>query len=104
MYQGIILKKGDILITSKITKIVPDDYTDPDLELVNPYILLKSIADNIYMKPYISDYSNQTIFSFRSDDILTMFSPKERLIDEYKKLTGVLEQLELDVTNLEEGE
>ena len=104
MYQGIILKKGDILITSKITKIVPDDYTDPDLELVNPYILLKSIADNIYMKPYISEYSNQTIFSFRSDDILTMFSPKERLIDEYKKLTGVDEQLELDVTNLEEGE
>jgi hypothetical protein len=104
MFQGIILKKGDILITSKITKIVPDDYTDPDLELVNPYILLKSIADNIYMKPYISEYSNQTIFSFRSDDILTMFSPKERLIDEYKKLTGVLEQLELDVTNLEEGE
>jgi hypothetical protein len=104
MYQGIILKKGDILITSKITKIVPDDYTDPDLELVNPYILLKSIADNIYMKPYISEYSNQTIFSFRSDDILTMFSPKERLIDEYKKLTGLGEQLELDVTNLEEGE
>jgi hypothetical protein len=104
MFQGIILKKGDILITSKITKIVPDDYTDPDLELVNPYILLKSIADNIYMKPYISEYSNQTIFSFRSDDILTMFSPKERLIDEYRKLTGVLEQLELDVTNLEEGE
>jgi hypothetical protein len=104
MFQGIILKKGDILITSKITKIVPDDYTDPDLELVNPYILLKSIADNIYMKPYISEYSNQTIFSFRSDDILTMFSPKERLIDEYKKLTGVLEQLELDVTNIEEGE
>lgn len=55
MFQGIILKKGDILITSKITKIVPDDYTDPDLELVNPYILLKSIADNIYMKPYISE-------------------------------------------------
>jgi hypothetical protein len=104
MFQGIILKKGDILITSKITKIVPDDYTDPDLELVNPYILLKSIADNIYMKPYISEYSNQTIFSFRSDDILTMFSPKERLIDEYKKLTGFGEQLELDVTNLEEGE
>lgn len=104
MFQGIILKKGDILITSKITKIVPDDYTDPDLELVNPYIVLKSIADNIYMKPYISEYSNQTIFSFRSDDILTMFSPKERLIDEYKKLTGVDEQLELDVTNLEEGE
>ena len=104
MFQGIILKKGDILITSKITKIVPDDYTDPDLELVNPYILLKSIADNIYMKPYISEYSNQTIFSFRSDDILTMFSPKERLIDEYRKLTGVLEQLELDVTNIEEGE
>ena len=104
MYQGIILKKGDILITSKITKIVPDDYTDPDLELVNPYILLKSIADNIYMKPYISEYSNQTIFSFRSDDILTMFSPKERLIDEYKKLTGLVEQLEFDVDNLEEGE
>lgn len=104
MFQGIILKKGDILITSKITKIVPDDYTDPDLELVNPYILLKSIADSIYMKPYISEYSNQTIFSFRSDDILTMFSPKERLIDEYKKLTGLGEQLELDVTNLEEGE
>jgi len=104
MFQGIILKKGDILITSKITKIVPDDYTDPDLELVNPYILLKSIADNIYMKPYISEYSNQTIFSFRSDDILTMFSPKERLIDEYKKLNGLVEQLELDVTNLEEGE
>jgi hypothetical protein len=104
MFQGIILKKGDILITSKITKIVPDDYTDPDLELENPYILLKSIADSIYMKPYISEYSNQTIFSFRSDDILTMFSPKERLINEYKKLIGLVEQLELDVTNLEEGE
>jgi hypothetical protein len=56
------------------------------------------------MKPYISEYSNQTIFSFRSDDILTMFSPKERLIDEYKKLNGLVEQLEPDVASLEEGE
>jgi hypothetical protein len=101
MIQGIILKIGDILITSEITKIVPDDYTDPDLELVAPYILLKSVGDSIHIKPYLSDYTNQTVFSFRSEDILTMFSPKESLVERYKKLTGVEEQLELDVN---EGE
>lgn len=102
MIQGIVMKTGDILVASNITKIVPDDYNDPDLEIMNPYILLKSIADSIFIKPYLSDYTNQLVFSIRSEDILTMFSPKERILDEYKKMTGEEEQLELNLNKDEE--
>lgn len=102
MIQGIIMKNGDVLIASNITKIVPDDYNDPDLEFIEPYLLLKTITDSVFIKPYLSDYTNQTIFSFRSEDILTMFSPKQQIVDEYKKMIGLEEQLELNVDDIEE--
>lgn len=98
MVQGIVLKNGDILITSKIEKVVPEDYNDPDLEISNPYKLELTLTKSVSMKPYLEEYSDQKIFSFRGDDILTMFSVKSRIEEEYKKITTPEEQLELDIT------
>lgn len=98
MIQGIVMKNGNIILTSNIEKIVPEDYNDPDLEITDPYLVEKiSITNSLMIKAYLKDYTNQSIFSFRSEDILTLFSPKENLIEEYKKLTGVVEQLELSM-------
>lgn len=98
MVQGIVLKNNDVLITSNIEKIVPDDYNDPDLDIEKPYILKSQITKNSYViQPYLSEYTNQTTFSFRSEDILTMFTPNVYIIEEYKKQTGVEEQLELNI-------
>jgi len=98
MVQGIVLKNNDILLTSNIEKIVPDDYNDPDLELTVPYVVqLVKLTNGLILKPFLGDYTNQKVFSLRSEDVLTMFTPNEYLIEEYKKLTGVEEQLELSV-------
>lgn len=98
MVQGIVLKNNDILLTSNIEKIVPDDYNDPDLELTVPYVVqLVKLTNGLILKPFLGDYTNQKTFSLRSEDVLTMFTPNEYLIEEYKKLTGVEEQLELSV-------
>lgn len=103
MVQGIIFKNKDIILTSNIEKIVPDDYNDPDLEILDPYLVqIVSITGSLVIKPFLSDYTEQTTFSFRSEDILTMFTPKNNLVEEYKKATGVEEQLELDVSINEE--
>ena len=103
MIQGIVMKNRDIIITSSITKIAPDDYNDPDLEIIDPYLLLTTSTDSVYIKPYLNDFSDQKVFSFRSEDALTMFSPKDNIIEEYKKNTGVQEQLELNVNLNEDG-
>lgn len=103
MIQGIVLKNGDIIISSKIEKIVPEDYNDPDLEVTEPYLVKTNVANSVYIKPYLIEFTNQKIFSFRSEDILTAFTPRELLIEEYKKETKVEDQLELAIeTNLEE--
>jgi hypothetical protein len=98
MIQGIVMKNGNIFITSNIEKIVPDDYNDPDLEITQPHLVEKvNITNSITLKPFLGDYTNQTIFSFRTEDVLTLFSPTESLIEEYKQKTGVQEQLELKI-------
>lgn len=98
MVQGIVMKNGNIILTSNIEKIVPEDYNDPDLEISYPYLIEKiAITNSTILKSYLGDYTNQYVFSFRSEDILTLFSPKEHLIEDYKKQIGLVEQLELNV-------
>ncbi len=97
MVQGIIMKNKDILISLNIDKVVPDDYNDPDLEVTKPYILDRTITNSVQIKPYLEEYTDQNIFSFRSEDILTMFTPKNNIVEQYKKLIGVEEQLELNI-------
>lgn len=92
------MKNGNVFLTSNIEKIVPDDYNDPDLEITQPYLVERvKLTNSLIIKPFLEDYTNQTIFSFRTEDILTLFSPTESLIDEYKTETGVQEQLELEI-------
>lgn len=97
MSQGILMKNKDVLIVSTITKIVPDEFDDPDLEIVNPYVVKKTSSNSIYIEPFLNLITDQTSFSLRSDDILTLFSPSENLIEEHKKATKVDEQLEFNI-------
>lgn len=94
---GIIFKNGDIIVTSNITKIVPDDYNDPDIEISYPYKIEKTVADSFYLTPYLGRYTNQLIFSFRSDDVFTFFNPNENIAEDYKRLTNAEEQLKLNI-------
>lgn len=100
MAQGIVLKNTDVLIVSNITKIVPEDYSDPDLELESPYYIktrITDVVDSVRIEPYLNHYTDQTIISLRSEDILTMFTPKQSIVEEYKKAIGVEDQLELNI-------
>jgi len=98
MIQGIVMKTGEVFLSSNIEKIVPEDYNNPDLEVTQPYVLEKiPLTGSINIKPYLEGFTSQTVFSFRTDDVLTLFSPEENIIEEYKKQTGVVEQLELNV-------
>lgn len=105
MIQGIVMKNRDVILSSKLEKIVPDDYNDPDLEISDPYVVKKTITNSLFLEKYLGDYTNQNVFSLRTEDILTAFSPKDSLVEEYKKNTNVQEQLELDIeTNAMEEE
>lgn len=97
MIQGILLKNKDILIVSDITKVVPDDYTDPDLEITSPYVVKRTNSNSIYIEPFLNLITEQTNFSLRSEDIFTLFTPTDNLIEEHKRATKVQEQLEFDM-------
>jgi hypothetical protein len=107
MIQGIVLKNNMVLIVSEIVKSIQEDYGGPDLDVSNPHIVEVKHEDtpalkHIVIKPFLVDCTDQKVFSFRSDDVLTMFSPSLDLSEKYKSILGLNEQLELDVDTVED--
>jgi hypothetical protein len=97
MIYGIVLKTGQKLLTANINKVVPEDYNDPDLEISFPFEVLSGVTDSPYLIRYLNNITEQTSFSFRTEDILTFFIPNLNLSDQYLKLNDIEPQLELDI-------
>lgn len=102
MITGLYLKNGQIIITLNLEKISPEDYTEPDLLVEHPYEVLMGISKIPYIDRYLSKYTDQNVFSFRSEDVLTVFKPNAELCKEYVIANGIEEQLELQLTAKQE--
>ena len=81
MIKMIILTNNQILI-SQIEE-VGADIGEPDCKLVNPFLVDKS---NKTLSPWLSDFSNESIYMINSDKILTLSDPKPTLLEKYQEL------------------
>ena len=74
--------KNNLLLLAEIVE-VSADIGEPDCKLVKPYLVNQS---SLHISPWL-DFSPQDVILMRSDDILTMVEPSEKLKDEYLKVT-----------------
>lgn len=97
MISGLHLKNGEKLIVLNLEEIEQEDYNYPNLLATKPYEVVRSISGGLYITPYMNDYTDQDTFSFRTDDILTIFKPNDYLRKLYVIENGIEEQLELSL-------
>jgi len=88
MIQAVVFKNGNILVSNNVIKVVAEDYDDPDFEMHFPYKV--DLGDKLY--PYLGVLTDQTVFSFKSNDIFTMFTPNEMLTKKYLTATKIEEK------------
>ena len=94
MIQGLLLTNNEILVTEVHEVMV--DLGEPNCRMVNPCVI-NSDGDLVR---YMSNYTNQTMFMISSDKILTIFDPLTDIKDQYRVLTGYVEE----VSTSEEGD
>jgi hypothetical protein len=106
MISGLYLKNGQKIVTSNIEKISADEYNDdPDLIVENPYEILLGNPGCLDIVRYLSEYTDQNVFSFRTEDVLTIFKPNADICKQYVIANGIEEQLELQIkVNNQEAE
>ena len=78
-----VLVDVDTVLISEVVEM-DAEIGDPNCKLINPYLFI-SIDD---MKPWISDFTYQTEFMIRSEDILTIADPTGAVKDKYIELTS----------------
>jgi len=74
--------KNNLLLLAEVVEIAAD-IGEPDCKLVKPYVVDQS---SLRIDPWLH-FSPQDVILLRSDDILTMVEPNEKLKDEYLKVT-----------------
>jgi hypothetical protein len=74
--------KNNLLLLAEVIEVAAD-IGEPDCKLVKPYLVNQS---SLEISPWL-DFSPQDVILLRSDDILTMVDPSEKLKDEYLKVT-----------------
>ena len=74
--------KNNLLLLAEVIE-VSADIGEPDCKLVKSYLVNQS---SLEISPWL-DFSPQDVILLRSDDILTMVDPSEKLKDEYLKVT-----------------
>ena len=87
MIQGLLLTTNQILVTEVHEVMV--DLGEPKCRMVNP-CTINSDGDLVR---YLSDHTNQTTFMISSDKILTIFDPLTDIKDQYRILTGYVEEV-----------
>ncbi len=78
----IVLTNQQILV-SQIEE-VSTDLGEPDCKLVEPFL----ICDEMVLKPWMIDMTNQNTFMIHSDKILTIADPNSKLREKYEGLIG----------------
>lgn len=86
MIQLIKLKDGTLLL-SQIENVTPFEYGGPNTKLTNPYQLPMN-------KRWLTEFTEQTIFMIDDTDVLTLAHPRIELLDEYKRINGIVETIE----------
>lgn len=87
MIQGLILTNNKVLI-SQINEVLVD-LGEPNCRLIDPYEI--DYENNLVR--YLSEYTEQSSFMMSSDNILTIFNPIDDLKNQYKTLTGYIEEI-----------
>lgn len=87
MIQGLVLTNNKILI-SQINEILVD-LGEPNCKLVDPYEI--DYENNLVR--YLSEYTDQSTFMMSSDNILTIFNPVIDIKNQYKTITGYIEEV-----------
>ena len=58
------------------------DIGQPDFKLTEPFI----VGDDNTLSPWLVESTNQSVFMFSSDKILTLVDPKPTLLEKYQDL------------------
>ena len=74
--------KNNLLLLAEVVE-VSADIGEPDCKLIKRYLVNHS---SLEITPWL-DFSPQDVILLRSDDILTMVEPSEKLKDKYLTLT-----------------
>jgi hypothetical protein len=77
----LLLLANNLKIISEIEDI-GSNIGEPDCKLINPYVV-----DGEDLSPWMEEYTNETELMISSDKILTLVEPKEKLLEDYLKLT-----------------
>ena len=77
----LLLLANNLKIISEIEDI-GSNIGEPDCKLINPYVV-----DGEDLSPWMAEYTNETELMISSDKILTLVEPKEKLLEDYLKLT-----------------
>lgn len=79
---------NEVILISQIEE-TESELGEPDCMLVDPFVVKKSIANNLYLEPFLMDYSKQKTFMISSDKILTITEPTANLLENYQELIKV---------------
>lgn len=77
----LLLLTNNLKIISEIEDI-GSNIGEPDCKLINPYLV-----EGENMTPWMSEYTNEKELMISSDKILTLVEPKEKLLEDYLKIT-----------------
>ena len=81
----VCLPDGTKLVT--LIEEVSADIGEPDCKMSDPFEIIIE-GDNLpIMKPWLSDYTTQSVFMIHSDKILTITEPRPTLLEKYQSLT-----------------
>lgn len=78
----ILVLTNQQLLISEIEE-VGADIGEPDCKLIKPYV----VKDDMYLEPFLMNYTVQTVFMMSSEKILTLVDPTKTLFDKYISLT-----------------
>jgi len=86
----IILLKNDVVLISEVEE-VGSEIGEPDCLLRDPYQILGKHETDVALEErfvkWMADYTDNSKFMLRSDDVLTFMEPNDKLVQFYKKLT-----------------
>lgn len=78
----LILLATNQIILSQIEE-VSSELGEPDCKLIKPFDVNKSITGDLFLQPFLIDYTKQDIFMISSDKIITLSDPTPTLLEKY---------------------
>lgn len=80
--KKILVLTNNLILISKIEEVA-SELGEPDCKLIDPFIVNKT---DLTLSPWLSDVSDQNTYMIHSDKIITIFDPKQSLLEKYQSL------------------